>query len=310
MGNKCSLNRHGLGAKHLTDDVVQPSPLPPPLYCCIGVTSWFADAPLPRCTGGEQVCSPPSPHCCIGGPVCSCPPVLPAAMGDGVLGAAGAAEAGGEALCSPAAAECQRGGRRAGLPLRHPFSRRSPPKLRGSPQKRVTETSGGSHGSPQGKAGGGAGRGRRPLPLPAPRTFCFSSQGQRTMRSEETQALTRRRAARRQAPGALRTGRCSPPRPARGEGQPRARPARERRGQSSAARRHCPPLVGSPGKAARLAALLRRPATPLRVLGPTWSPRPAPKGGSPDLPAPSGGDSAREPVRSCGCFPGHLVPYV
>lgn len=95
---------------------------------------------------------------------------------------------------------------------------------------------------------GGAGRGRRPLPLPAPRTFCFSSQGQRTMRSEETQALTRRRAARWQATGALRTGRCSPPRPARGEGRPRARPARQRRGQSSGARRHCPPPVGSPAR--------------------------------------------------------------
>lgn len=34
-------------------------------------------------------------------------------------------QGGGGALCSPGA-ECQRGGRRAGLPLRHPFSPTAP----------------------------------------------------------------------------------------------------------------------------------------------------------------------------------------
>lgn len=94
------------------------------------------------------------------------------------------------------------------------------------------------------------------------------------MRSEKTQALTRRRAARRQATGALRTGRCSPPRPARGEGRPRVRPARE---EARARLRSPAPLPSArrqPRTAARLAAL-RRPGTP-RVPGPTWPPRPAP----------------------------------
>ncbi|XP_050834507.1 basic proline-rich protein-like [Serinus canaria] len=43
-------------------------------------------------------------------------------------------------------------------------------------------------------------------------------------------------------------GALLPALPARGQGRPRARPAKERRGQRSAARRHCCPTVGSPAR--------------------------------------------------------------
>lgn len=176
MGNKCPLNRDGLGAKHLTDDVVQSSPLPPSLHCCNGVKSCFADAPLPCCTGGDQVCSPPiSSTAALGNPSAAAP-VLRSALGDGVCGAPSVLheQGGGGALCSSAADECHRGGRRAGLPLQHPFSRRFLPRSARLPPhpKGVTETNGGPQGSPQGEAGGGRER-QAPPPPPFSKDILF-----------------------------------------------------------------------------------------------------------------------------------------
>lgn len=181
MDNKCSLNTHGLGAKHLTDDVVhQPSPLPPPsLYCCIGVTSWFADAPLPCCTGGEQVCSPPSPRCCIGEPLCSCPRPPCCIGGRGTRSPLGAAGAGGGLVMGGRSA-LQTGsrvsaGRSPGwapsaaplLPPLPPQTARLPPSpKRGHGDER------GSPGLPSGRGGGGREK-QAPPPPPGSKDILF-----------------------------------------------------------------------------------------------------------------------------------------
>lgn len=84
-------------------------------------------------------------------------------------------------------------------------------------------------------------------------------------------------------------GALLPALPARGQGRPRARLARERRGQRSAARRHCCPTVGSPA---------RQPGSP-----PSEAPEPTERrarfgarerhrGRPPGVSGASGGDSA------------------
>ncbi|XP_073160331.1 uncharacterized protein [Lepidochelys kempii] len=103
----------------------------------------------------------------------------------------------------------------------------------------------------------GRGGQESPLPLPAPRTFCFSSQGQRTMRRRD--GTTHQQCGARRRPGA--SGAVSPPHPACGGVGLAARPPSSRRRQRFAARRHRPPPARSPVRSARLAAL-RLPGTP------------------------------------------------
>lgn len=127
------------------------------------------------------------------------------------------------------------------------------------------------------------------------------------MRREETEALTRQRAAPRQATGTLRTGRCSPssPWPRR-----RAAPRPPGGGEARAELRSPAPLPSArrqpraqPGSPPSVAP---EPPECRARLGP----RDRHPERSPGLPAPSGGEGTREPGSSSGCFPGHLVPCV
>lgn len=187
-----------------------------------------------------------------------------------------------------------------------PLSRRCPsaqPGLghgRGSPRVPTGPLS-----ERRGRRRGGRER-QRPLPLPAPRTFCFSSQGQRTMRSPETPALTRRRAARWQAPGAPRTGRCSRLSLPAVKGGPA--PARRGSGSGSAPQ---PGAIAARPSAAPLGSPARRPPEPRspQSTGPELAPGSGTQGARRVPPALAAGRAPGD-GRELRLLPGHLVPCV
>lgn len=179
MGNKCSLNRYGLGAKHLTDDVVQSSPLPPlPLLlhwsyklvcrCPPSMLHW-------RGTGLQ----PPLSSLLHWGTRLQLPPILRAALGDdGVCGdpsvlheprggGGGSALQPGNRRVSPERSPSWAPSAAPLLPPLPPQTARLPPYPKG-----VTETKGGPQGSPQGAAGGGRER-QAPPPPPGSKDILF-----------------------------------------------------------------------------------------------------------------------------------------
>lgn len=180
MGNKCSLNRYGLGAKHLTDDVVQSSPLPPlPLLlhwsyklvcrCPPSMLHW-------RGTGLQ----PPLSSLLHWGTRLQLPPILRAALGDdGVCGdpsvlheprggGGGSALQPGNRRVSPERSPSWAPSAAPLLPPLPPQTARLPPYPKG-----VTETKGGPQGSPQGAAGGGQGEAGAPSPSRLQGHFVF-----------------------------------------------------------------------------------------------------------------------------------------
>lgn len=71
MGNKCTLNRYGLGAKHLTDDVVQSSPLPPlPFTAAMELRAGLQMPPFHAALEGNRSAAPPPllPTAALGSP--------------------------------------------------------------------------------------------------------------------------------------------------------------------------------------------------------------------------------------------------
>lgn len=132
MDNKCSLNRYGLGAKHLTGDVVESSPLPPPSTAALELQAGLQMPPFPAAPEGSRSAAPPFPTAALGNPPGAAPILLAAFWGAGVSGAPSVlqGQGGGGALCSPGAERCHRGGRRAGAPAAAPLLPPLPPRNR------------------------------------------------------------------------------------------------------------------------------------------------------------------------------------
>lgn len=231
----------------------------------------------PPCTlrWGEQVCSPPSARCCTGEPKPATAP-LGAATGTGRAEPPGAAGEGRERPQPPRVT-------RAPLVPHLPLSAAQSRARAGVPE--------GTRGSPQRPARGGSGGQGEAAPPPPPGSKDILFFLPRTKDNEEpgdsgTYPTKSSPLANTRDP---EDGALLPALPAHGQGRPRARPARERRGQRSAARRHCCPTVGSPA---------RQPSSP-----PSEAPEPTERrarfgarernrGRSPGVPGASGGDSA------------------